>query len=266
MALAMWLLPSAAEAASPVEGPRSDEPVLALVTPQLRAPSIERPSLLAPLSKDKRAKDRSFDTSMGETDPRLKPMPRTHRFRLTLHASWVRLSRTLNPATGEFERFHYAPLMLDLGYQAHFLKYVMTRIAVAVGYNVANTRNAMPLAVFPQAYLGFQHRTIGLAFGYGFHWTIPPVFRATANAANALEQPVITRNHIIMGELSLTSRIDRVAMTFSLAIGGAQSDLSHYSTVNRKWRPYFGFQAGGFFDGTKRREKRARKKAEAEGR
>jgi len=255
-----------------LEGPRALDSraraaSLTLDRPALTALPVRPAAFLpTPPVQAKRSKDREFDTSLGETDPRKRGLPRTHRFRLTLHAQWVRLSRTQNPATGEFERFHFAPLMIDMAYQAQFLKYVMVRLAVAVGANPANTRNAMPLAVFPQGYVGFQHKLIGLAFGYGFDWTIPPTFEATSNAATALEQPVITRNHVVMGELSLTSRIDKVALTFSLAIGGIQSDLSHFSTNNRKWRPYFGFQAGGFFDGTKRRERKARKRAEAEGR
>ena len=264
---------SPAAAASPEgfaptpEGPRttkarSGSELLALETPALVAYTPE-PASFAPPEHAKSGKERTFETKFGETDPRKKQLPRTHRFRLTLHAQWIRLSQTLNPATGEFERFHYAPIMLDLGYQAQFLKYVMVRIAVAVGGNPANTRNAMPIGVFPQAYVGFQHKTFGAALGYGFDWTIPPSFGAMGGGTNALEQPVITRNHVVTGELSLTSRIDRVAMTFSFSVGGIQSDLSHYSTVNRKWRPYIGFQAGGFFDGSKRREKKAKKAAEA---
>jgi len=77
---------------------------------------------------------------------------------------------------------------------------------------------------------------------------------------------VITRNHVVMGELSATTKVDRVALTFSFRVGGIQSDLSHYDTYNRKWRPYLGFGFGAFFDGSIRREKKALKKADAEGR
>ena len=240
-------------------------PALELVAPTLLAMTPAPAAFIAPPVLAKRAKDRKFDTTYGEVDPRIQNRPRTHRFRLTLHAQHVRLTQTVNPSTGESERFHFAPMMLDLGYQAQFLKYVMVRLAVAVGANVANTRNAMPLAVFPQGYVGFQSKIIGVAFGYGFDWTIPPNFHAAAVGSNTIEQPVITRNHVVMGELSATSKIDRVALTFSLAFGGVQSDLTHFSTSNRKFRPYLGLQAGMFFDGTIRREKKARKRAEAEG-
>jgi hypothetical protein len=273
MVLVAVLWPAAARAGEPeLPTPSVPSSVVAafqhtqLVTPSLLALPPSPAALIGPPVLAKRARNRKFDTSMGEVDPRVRPRPRTHRFRLTLHSHWVRLTRTLNPATGEYERFHFAPMMLDLGYQAQFLKYVMVRIAVAVGGNVANTRNAMPLAVFPQGYVGYQGKILGVAFGYGFDWTIPPTFGAKAKTSGALEQPVITRNHVVMGELSATSRIDRVALTFSLAIGGIQSDLSHFQTSNRKFRPYLGFQFGAFFDGTIRREKKARKRAEAEGR
>lgn len=266
VALAL-LWPAAARASEGELGHRSGASrPLQLITPDLLALPPSTAALIAgPPVLAKRARKREFDTSMGEVDPRVRQLPRTHRFRLTLHASWVRLSRTLNPATEEYERFHFAPMMLDLGYQAQFLKYVMVRIAVAVGGNVANTRNAMPLAVFPQAYVGYQGKVLGVAFGYGFDWTIPPVFGASASTSTALEQPVITRNHVVMGELGATTRVDRVALTFSLAIGGIQSDLSHFQTSNRKFRPYLGFQFGAFFDGTIRREKKARKRAETKG-
>ncbi|PRQ07025.1 hypothetical protein [Enhygromyxa salina] len=277
--------PSPASVAAPLEGPLAPlghdiqqlEPdtgtdaslsspgQLALEVPSLIAMTPAPASFIAPPVLAKRAKDRQFDTSHGEVDPRVRSLPRTHRFRFALHAQHIRLTQAADSETGENVRYHFAPMMLDLGYQAQFLKYVMVRLAVAVGGNVANSRNAQPLAVFPQGYLGFQSRIIGLAFGYGFDWTIPPVFHAiTPGTQN--EQPTITRNHVVMGELSATSRIDRVALTFSFAFGGVQSDLTHYAFYERKWRPYFGLQAGMFFDGTIRREKKARKRAEAEGR
>jgi hypothetical protein len=262
-----------------VEGPPEPAALAELAALFDRATSspgfeLEQPSLLAylpgpasfvapPPVYAQRGAKREFDTSMGERDPRKRQRPRTHRFRLALHAQWVRLTRTENPATGEFERFHFAPLLLDLGYQAQFLKVVMVRIAVAAGGNVANSRHAMPGVVMPQIYAGYQGKIMGAAIGYGFDWTIPPSFGVRDPArSNALLQPVITRNHVVTGELSATSKIDRTAMTFALAIGGMQSDLSHYDTVNRRWRMYLGFQAGFFFDGTIRREKQARKAAE----
>jgi hypothetical protein len=258
-AAALVLAPSLARAAEPLF--ELERPALLAYVPGPAA-LIAPPPVIA-----KRASERTFDTSLGERDPRVKQRPRTHRFRLALHSQWVRLPRAVDDK-GNSTRFHYAPLMLDLAYQAQFLKFVMVRLAVAAGGNVANSRHAMPGVVYPQIYAGYQGKTLGVALGYGFIWTIPPNFGATnpQDGPGALRQPVITRNHVVMGELSATSKIDRVALTFSLAIGGVQSDLSHYEAVNRKWRFYLGLQMGMYFDGTIRRERKARKKAEAEGR
>lgn len=270
-AVAMLLTPLAsARAEDPdVEGPQAaspalpelEAPKLRLSTPALRArpPTVAslRPPVLA-----KRKRDREFDTSMGEVDPRTRGLPRTHRFRLALHSHWVRLTRTVNPDTGESERFHYAPLMIDLGYQAQFLRYVMVRLALGLGANVANTRNAMIASIFPQAFVGVQTKIFGAAFGYGFDWAPPGRTDARAPGSNSLIQPSITRNHVVMGELSVTSRVDRVALTFALNLGGMKSNLVHYDTVNSRFRFYLGLSFGAFFDGTIRREKKARKQAE----
>ncbi|EDM77351.1 hypothetical protein PPSIR1_09775 [Plesiocystis pacifica SIR-1] len=284
LACTLALLPRSADAAQledtprPSEGPEPAErdalPELAdlpalpeLVEPRLSAPPA-MPAMfvgLPPIAA-KRSRDRNFDTSMGEVDPRGRELPRTHRFRLTLHAHYVRLTRAFNDNTQEFERFHYAPMHLDLGYQAQFLKYVMVRLALGIGGNVANTRNAQPVSLFPQAYVGVQGKVVGAAFGYGFDWTLASGPRRLAPLSTALEQPWISRNHVVMGEFSVTSRIDRTALTFALAVGGMQSQLIHYAENNKRFRFYLGLHAGAFFDGTKRREKRARKRVEAEGR
>jgi hypothetical protein len=274
-AAALLLAPSLAQAAEPnPELSDSDSSAAELAEPFFE---LERPTLLAyapgpaaligPPIYAKRARDRTFGTEYGERDPRVRERPHTHRFRLAIHSQYIRLPQAANTNTGTTTRFHFAPLMLDLAYQAQFLKYVMVRIAVAAGGNVSNVRHAMPGVVYPQGYVGYQGKIVGVAFGYGFIWTIPPNFDAIdPSDPNALKQPVITRNNVVMGEFSATSKIDRVAMTFSLAIGGVQSDLSHYDVVNRKWRFYLGLQAGMYFDGTIRKERKARKKADAEGR
>lgn len=242
------------------------EPFFELEQPSMLAYAPGPAALIGPPIYAKRARDRTFGTEYGERDPRTVDRPRTHRFRLAIHSQYIRLPQAQDANSGETTRFHFAPLMLDLAYQAQFLKYVMVRIAVAAGGNVSNVRHAMPGVVYPQAYLGYQGKLIGVAFGYGFIWTIPPNFDVSdPTDKDALLEPVISRNHVVMGELSVTSKIDRVAMTFSLSIGGVQSDLSHYDVINRKWRFYLGLQAGMYFDGTIRRERKARKKAEAEG-
>jgi hypothetical protein len=259
-AAALVLAPSLATAAEPKPLFELERPPMLAYVPGPAA-MIAPPPVLA-----KRASERKFDTSLGERDPRLRQRPRTHRFRLAIHAQHITLPRAVDE-DGNSQRFHFAPMMLDLAYQAQFLKFVMVRLAVAAGYNVANSRNAMPGVVYPQIYAGYQGKIVGAALGYGFIWTIPPTFDAVdPQNPNGFQQPVITRNHVVMGELSATSKIDRVALTFSLALGGVQSDLSHYDAVSRKWRFYLGLQLGMYFDGTIRRERKARKKAEAEGR
>jgi len=273
-AAALLLAPSLARASEPDDVPETPpiaEPLLELERPTLLAYVPGPATLLAPVPiYAKRSRERTFDTSAGERDPRTRQRPRTHRFRLAIHAQHVRLPRAQNDF-GTSTRFHFAPLMLDLAYQAQFLKFVMVRLAIAAGANVANSRHAMPINVFPQLYAGYQGKIIGVAFGYGFDWTIPPILYAvvdpTLSERDAVPQPAITRNHIVMGELSATTKIDRVAMTFSLALGGIQSDLTQFEQFQgRKWRMYLGLQAGVYFDGTIRRERRARKKAEAESR
>jgi hypothetical protein len=274
-ATALLLAPSLVQAAEPSDAATEVDDELAITASlfELEQPTLlayaPAPALLAPVPiYAKRSRDRTFDTSSGERDPRTRLRPRTHRFRLAIHSQYIRLSRTQDKA-GEFIRFHFAPLMLDLAYQAQFVKFMMVRLALAVGGNVANSKQAMPIVVYPQAYLGYQGKIFGLAFGYGFDWTIPPNYGyvdVTLPKPKQVQQPVITRNHVIAGELSLTSKVDRVALTFALAIGTVRSDLSHFETNNRKWRPYVGLQAGVFFDGSIRREKKARKQAEAEGR
>lgn len=274
-AAALLLAPSVVQASEPhpevaEAGPLASElaePFFALEQPALQAYAPAPAALIGPPVYAKRSRDRKFGTEFGEKDPRVRERPRRHRFRMAIHAQYVKLP--LADVEGQSERFHFAPMMLDLGYQAQFLKYVMVRIAVGLGGNVANSRHAMPGTVYPQGYLGYQGKIIGAALGYGFIWTIPPTFDAKDPAKPddiALKQPVITRNHVVVGELSATSKIDRVGLTFALALGGVQSDLSHYDTTNRKWRFFVGLQAGVYFDGTIRRERKARKKADAEGR
>ncbi|GEM_PF-1559988 len=259
----------AAEPSAELEGPSAPldtgalselHSQLQLGTPVLTAPPAMPAMLQVPILAA-RGKPREFDTSKGEVDPRHRARPRRHRFRLAIHSHWVRLTQTLNPQTNETERFHYAPMHLDLAYQAQFLKWMMVRVALGVGGNVANTRNAMPVSIFPQLYLGYQGKVAGVAFGYGFDWTAAAGDGRSANGSFTLEQPVIRNNHVVTGEFSVTSRIDKVALTFALAVGGMQSQLTHFAEANKRFRFYLGLHAGVFFDGTRRREKRALKHA-----
>jgi hypothetical protein len=205
------------------------------------------------------APKKPFDESSGFADPRKRQFPRTHRFRLALSGNYMRLSRAQDES-GNSQRFHYAPLMIDAAYQAHFAKYLMARIAVAMGGNVANSRNAMPMVVLPKAYFGFQGKLFGLAATYGFMLPFPSVPGATDGRNTSLEQPVIRNNHVVGGELSFTTRIDRIALTFAAGGAAVNSHLTHYDINSKRWRPMLMLSFGAFFDGSIIRSRRAQKR------
>ena len=58
--------------------------------------------------------------------------------------------------------------MIDIAYQLQFLRYLMIRPSLAIGYNVANTRNAMPGVLQPGIFTGYQGKLLGIAGGYTF--------------------------------------------------------------------------------------------------
>ena len=151
-------------------------------------------------------------------------------------------------------------MMLDLGYQVQFLRRLMFRPAIAFGANVANSRHSMPLSLEPQAYLGYQGKSFGLAAGYAYPLNFPLLKDGYDGRPNSIGGPIIYRNHVVRGELSFTSRIDRVALTFAAGGGVISSILSHFDRTDRKWRPIFHFQCGVFFDGSIMRAKKKQKK------
>lgn len=204
---------------------------------------------------------KSFDESEGFEDPRKRDLPRTHRLRLALSSGWIRLSSATDDQ-GNSERFHYAPLMLDVGYQAQFAKYLMARIAVGAGGNVANSRNAMPAVLLPKAYFGFQGKLFGIAAGYGFMFPFPSTPNATDGRSTSLGQPVIRQNHVIAGEMSFSSRIDRVALTFAIGGAAVRSQLEHFDLAGTRWYPMLTFSLGAYFDGSIRRSKRGPREQE----
>ena len=199
--------------------------------------------------------DKEFDASQGFVDPRLRKLPRTHRFRLALSSNYIRLSSATDDA-GNSTRFRFAPVMLDVGYQAQFARYLMARLAVGFGANVANSRHAMPVVLLPKAYFGFQGKLFGLAATYGFMYPFPQTPNATDGRDSSLGQPVISKNHVIGGEASFTTRVDRMAL--SLAVGGAgvKSVLQHYQLAGPRWYPMLMISFGAYFDGSMIREKR----------
>ena len=208
----------------------------------------------------RRSGRRTFDESGGAQDPRKADLPRKHRLRLGVTSSYIRLSAAQSSNSGRTERFHYAPLMLDVGYQLQFLRYMMFRPALAVGANVANSRYAMPIALSPRAFFGYQGRLFGFALGYVYYSPLDPLItveNGSDGRSGSIGGPIIRANHSVQGELSFTSRIDRVALYFALGAGATRTKLRHFSLAIDSWRFTMSFSAGVFFDGTLRRAKRA---------
>ncbi len=228
------------------------------VRPRRSVPRTAALGLLAALALPATAladPKKPFDESEGFLDPRDRKRPRTHRFRLALDSYYIRLTQA-SDGEGNTQRFHFSPLMIDLGYQAQFAKVLMARIAFAVGGNVANSRNAMPIVIMPKAYLGYQGKMFGLAANYGFMYPFPQRPNATDGRSASLGQPVIANNHAVGGEASFSTRVDRVALTFAVGGAAVNSILAHYDLGGPRWYPMLSFSLGAYFDGTILRSKR----------
>ncbi len=201
----------------------------------------------------------------GIVDPRRRPIPRTHRFRLGLQIDYMRLSAAFDEDTMVTQRFHWVPLQLDFAYQAQFLRYLMIRPSLALGANVANSMEAMPMTVHPQLYFGYQGGLVGAALGYGF-WT-PPIQNkdARSEVRGGLGQPVIINNHQIGAELSFTTRVHQRRkqapgageLSIQLRISGVNSRTMHFNLDKRRWRAMFSFNLGWYFgDGRRAKQRR----------
>lgn len=193
-------------------------------------------------------------------DPTKRPLPRTHRFRLGLQLSYVRLSSALDEGTGETQRFHLIPLGLDVAYQFQFLKHFMLRPSLGIAGNVGNSMEAMPFIVHPKLFAGYQGRLFGAAFGYG--WFTPPVARPDVNSATrgGLGQPTLTNSHHVGVEVSMTSRLngERGELSVALYVGGVSSRITHFDLDNRGWRPFVMLNTGWFFGETNAGRERRR--------
>lgn len=204
------------------------------------------------------------DDEPGFVDPRRRQLPATHRFRLGVELAYIRLSKAVDADTGKAQRFHYVPLMADFAYQAQFLKYMMVRPSLAMGTNVGNTLEAMPLVIHPQLHLGYQGALVGVALGYGFFHPLINRKDVVSASRGGLGEPVILNNHHVGGELSFTTRVDRGAISFILRVAGVRSHLQHFELDKPKsWRPMFTFNIGWFFgDGSKQRARQAQRRAD----
>ncbi len=192
----------------------------------------------------------------GLDDPRKRPAPPRHRLRLAFLADYVRASAALG-RDGKITRFHYAPLLLDFAYQVQILRYLMLRPSLAIGGNVANSRNAMPAAFQPGLFAGYQ----GALFGAAAGWTVVVPFPATIGINNGHlgpTQPVLLGNHAIQAEISLTTRVDRGALNFAVRAGMMKSHLIHLDIDKKRWAGCLTLSAGWFFElGARRRRKAA---------
>lgn len=212
--------------------------------------------LMLPAIAAAKGKSESLEDA-GFFDPRRRQLPAAHRFRLGLSLYYVRLSAAVDPDTGETQRFHYVPLGLSFAYQAQFAKYLMVRPELVVGGNVANTMEAMPVLVHPQVHLGYQGSVIGVALGYG--WFSPPVRNkdAVSEVRGGLGQPVITNNHHVGGEVSLTTRVDRGALSAQLRVHGIKSRTQHFELDNKRWRAMLMLNLGWYFGSGEKQRQRA---------
>ncbi len=206
-------------------------------------------------------------------DPRKRPLPRPHRFRLGFAIDYIRLSAAVDADTGEVQRFHWTPLQLDFAYQARLWKYGMIRPSLAFGVNVANSLEAMPITLHPQLHAGFQGRLVGVALGYGYFQPLVNRKDARSQIRGGLGQPVIVHNHHVGGELSFTTRIHQRResapgageLSIILRVAGVNSRTLHFDLDRRRWRAMMTFNLGWFFgDGRKARKRQQRRRAEAE--
>ena len=198
------------------------------------------------------------DLGPGVADPRKRPPPRTHRFRLGYQMDYVRLSAAFDEDTGKTQRFHYLPLQLDFAYQVQLFKVLMLRPSLALGANPANTVEAMPAVVQPQLFGGWQGKGFGVALGYGYLHPFPVRKDVISNTRGGLGEPVITANHAVRGELSYTTRVSTGALSFALRLGGLKSHIRHYELDERSWRFFVGLNVGWYFGDGHRAAERER--------
>jgi hypothetical protein len=213
------------------------------------------------LAKDPAAEDPTF------VDPRRRQLPPTHRFRLGVEFAYMKLSSAIDADTGKKQRFHYIPMLADFAYQAQFLKYVMIRPSLALGTNVGNTLEAMPIIIHPQLHFGYQGAMFGAAFGYGFFQPLIQRKDVVSASRGGLGEPLITNNHHVGGEVSLTTRVDRGALSFIFRFAMVNSHLQHFELDKKgksgeNWRPMVTLNIGWFFgDGSKQRARQRARRA-----
>ncbi len=229
--------------------------LLAAAVAAAPSPALADGGVSTKKKRSRRFKDET-DPETGYVDPRARRLPRTHRFRLGLEAWYVRLSR-ITTDDGRSERFHLAPLGIDVAYQVQFLKYLMARPSFSFGINTANTFAAMPYHVHPKLHLGYQGKLVGVAVGYGYFTPVYYLIDQVDPVRGGLPEPVVRNNHHIDAEISFTTRDFHGALSFILRVGAVYSTLDHAQRRGeRGWRPMVTFNLGWFFGETERGRKR----------
>ncbi len=212
------------------------------------------------------------EASEGFVDPRARPLPRKHRFRLGLQMDYMRLSAAIDEDTEKVQRFQFIPLQLDFAYQGRIGRYIMVRPSLAIGGNPANTVEAMPMVVHPQLFTGYQGRLVGVALGYGFLGAPVQNKDAVSDIRGGLGQPILSNAHHIGGELSFTTRVHRHResapgageLSIILRVAGLNGRTQHFEIDTRRWRAMFTFGLGWYFgDGRRARTRRADRAAGA---
>jgi hypothetical protein len=194
----------------------------------------------------------------GLIDPRARTPPPRHRLRLSLLTDYVKASAALG-RDGKITRFHYAPLMLDLAYQVQIFAHGMIRPSLAIGGNVANSRNAMPGAIQLGLFAGYQGSLLGVAAGYSYLAPLPAIANVD-NGHGGVAQPVLYNNHLLQFEVSVTTRVDRGALNLAIRGGAMKSHLIHLDLDKKRWAGCLTLSAGWFFElGARRRRKLAEK-------
>lgn len=235
---------------------RRASPVDAAAVRLISAAALALVSLASAEVQARRATRAELEAA-GLTDPRTRTPPPRHRLRLSLLADYVKASSALG-RDDKITRFHYAPLMLDVAYQVQVFTHAMIRPSLAVGGNVANSRNAMPGAIQPGLFAGYQGSLLGIAAGYSYLAPFPAIANAD-NGHGGVAQPVLYNNHLLQLELSLTTRVDRGALNFAIRGGAMRSHLLHLDLDDKKrWAGCLTLSAGWFFElGARRRRNRA---------
>lgn len=235
----------------------------------LAAPTVVQAAPTAGGSEDS-------DETEGFIDPRMRSLPRKHRFRLGIQLDYMRLSAAIDDpetgGTGEVQRFHFVPLQLDFAYQARVGRYIMVRPSLAVGGNPGNSLEAMPVVIHPQLFTGYQGRVLGVALGYGFLGAPVQNKDAVSEIRGGLGQPILSNAHHIGGELSFTTRVHQRRnsapgageLSILLRISGINGRIRHFDIDRRRWRALFTFGLGWYFGDGKRAAARRAAQAEQE--